>query len=77
MFMQHNQVRDVVRATRLRELLHDVVSAVDAVRVREYQPHLLRELEQARARVARRRDQYFRVQDPRARILVVDVRRRI
>lgn len=75
MFMQHNQVRDVIRATRLRELLHDVVSAVDAVRVREHQPHLLRELEQARARVARRRDQDLRVQDPRARVLVVDVRR--
>lgn len=45
MLVQNNEVRHVVGAARIRELLHDIVSAIDAVRVGEHEPHLLCKLQ--------------------------------
>lgn len=41
--VKHNQVRDIVRSTRLRKFFHHVVSAIYAMRIWEDKSHFLEE----------------------------------
>jgi hypothetical protein len=73
MLMYHHQVRDLVRPTRLCQVLDDVVSSVYTVRVGEDEPHFFGELEEFRGRVARGGEEDFGVVDAGAGVFVVDV----
>ena len=77
MLMQNNQIRNLVRPTSLRKLLHDVVTSINTMRIREHKAHLLCELEELRARIAWSRDKDLWILDTRACIFVVDMRRRV
>ena len=77
MLVQNNQIRHLIRATRLRKLTDDVIPAVDAMRVGEHQAHLFRELEELGAWVSRGRDDDLGIQDPCPGVFAVDVRRRV
>jgi hypothetical protein len=75
--VDNNEVGDFVCSASLCKLLNDIVSSVYPVGVREDKPKLLGELEELRRRVARRREENLGVVDAGARILVVDMVRRI
>jgi hypothetical protein len=68
-----DEVGDLVGPAGVGELLDDIVSAVDAVRVGQDEPHLLGELEQLGRRIARGRQENLWVVDARPRVLVIDV----
>jgi hypothetical protein len=68
-----DEVGDLIGPAGVGELLDDIVSAVDAVRVGQDEPHLLGELEQLGRRIARGRQENLWVVDARPRVLVIDV----
>ena len=43
MFVEYNEVRDIVGTTSLRKVLDHIISPINPVRIGEYQAHLLRQ----------------------------------
>lgn len=71
--MHQHEIRHALRQACLHEILHDRVSAIQAHRVREDEAHLLGELRQPAAGVARGRDDDLGVVRADLGVLVVDV----
>ena len=44
MFVEYNEVRDIVGTASLRQVLDHIISPINPVRIGEYQAHLLRQI---------------------------------
>jgi len=73
MFVQDDEVCDIVGFAGIDEFLHDVTSTVDALRVGEDETHFLCKLLETTAGVARGGDEDFGVVDTCTGVFVVDV----
>lgn len=71
-----DEVRHLVRAARVGQFGHDVVTAVDSGRIRDAEAQFFCKLLEFRRRVSRGGDQHSRVLDSSLGILVVNVGRR-
>lgn len=44
MFVEYNEIRDIVGTASFRKILDDIISPVNPVRIGKYQAHLLRQM---------------------------------